>query len=47
LTELAKVKSGYSGFLAEIISDSEKEPNELIPQAFIDAFESIREWSVL
>ncbi len=47
LTELAKVKSGYPGFLAEIISDSEKEPNELIPQAFIDAFESIREWSVL
>ncbi|MEZ9394793.1 ATP-dependent endonuclease [Vibrio splendidus] len=47
LTELKNSKSGYSGFLAEIISDSDKEPNELIPQAFINAFESIREWSVL
>ncbi|MCJ8352308.1 AAA family ATPase [Moritella sp.] len=47
LSELKKSKSGYSGFLAEIISESDKESNELIPQAFIDAFESIREWSVL
>ncbi|MGR6833881.1 ATP-dependent nuclease [Aliivibrio wodanis] len=47
LTELANAKSGYSGFLAEIISDSTKDSNELIPQAFIDAFESIRQWSIL
>ncbi|MEZ9820321.1 ATP-dependent endonuclease [Shewanella sp. 10N.286.45.A1] len=47
LTELKNSKSGYSGFLAEIISDSDKESSELIPQAFINAFESIREWSVL
>lgn len=47
VTELGKVKSGYSGFLAEIISDSDKESSELIPQAFINAFESIRQWSVL
>lgn len=47
LTELKNSKSGYSGFLAEIISDSDKESSELIPQAFINAFESIRQWSVL
>ena len=47
LAELKSSKSGYSGFLAGIISDSDKESNELIPQAFIDAFESIRQWSEL
>lgn len=47
LTELKNSKSGYSGFLAEIILDSDKDSNELVPQAFINAFESIREWSVL
>ena len=47
LTELRASKSGYSGFLAEIISDSDKEPNKIIPQAFINAFESIKNWNVL
>lgn len=47
LTELKNSKSGYSGFLAEIISNSDKESNELIPLAFINAFESIRQWSIL
>lgn len=47
LAELKNSKSGYSGFLAEIISNSNKEAHELIPRAFISAFDSIRQWSVL
>tara|TARA_R110000764_G_scaffold232928_1_gene325574 strand:+ start:209 stop:1978 length:1770 start_codon:yes stop_codon:yes gene_type:complete len=47
LSELSAQKSSYSSFLAGIISESPKEPNKLIPQAFINAFESIRQWSVL
>lgn len=47
LTELSNAKSGYSGFLAEVIADSSKDAVELIPHAFVDAFESIRLWSVL
>jgi len=45
LDKLKTVKSGYSGFLAGIIMDSPKNSEELIPQAFIDAFETIRGWS--
>lgn len=47
LEKLKAEKSGYSGFLAGIIMDSSKSREALIPQAFIDAFESIRGWSVL
>lgn len=47
LDRLKFAKSGYSGFLAGIIMDSIKNSEELIPQAFIDAFESIRIWSAL
>ena len=47
LGRLKDAKSGYSGFLAGIIMDSPKNSEELIPQAFIDAFESIRRWSAL
>lgn len=47
LSRLKTVKSGYSGFLAGIIMDSPKSSEELIPQAFINAFEAIREWSAL
>lgn len=47
LARLKSAKSGYSGFLAGIVIDSEKENEELIPQAFIDAFEAIKRWSVL
>ncbi|TXK92680.1 ATP-dependent endonuclease, partial [Methylococcaceae bacterium CS5] len=44
LDRLEKDKSGYSGFLAGIIIDSSKNSEKLIPQAFINAFESIRGW---
>lgn len=47
LSRLKTVKSGYSGFLAGIIMDSPKNSEELIPQAFIDAFETIRGWSAI
>lgn len=47
LAELKNSKSGYSGFLAGVISDSDKKPDELIPKAFIDAFELIKKWSAL
>lgn len=47
LERLRISKAGYSGFLADIILESEKSSVELIPQAFIEAFESIRRWSVL
>jgi putative ATP-dependent endonuclease of OLD family len=47
LARLRSAKSGYSGFLAGIVIDSEKVNEELIPQAFIDAFEAIKRWSVL
>lgn len=47
LARLKSAKSGYSGFLAGLVADSEKVNEELIPQAFIDAFEAIKRWSVL
>ncbi|MEH6595218.1 MAG: AAA family ATPase [Colwellia polaris] len=47
LNRLKAVKSGYSGFLAGVVSDSDKSREELIPQAFINAFETIRGWSAL
>lgn len=47
LERLGNTKSGYSGFLAGVVMDSDKSNEELIPQAFIDAFEAIREWSAL
>ncbi|MCW8336702.1 TOPRIM nucleotidyl transferase/hydrolase domain-containing protein, partial [Vibrio paucivorans] len=47
LEKLDSTKSGYSGFLADIIANSDKEPNQLIPQAFIDSFETIKEWRTL
>ena len=47
LNRLKAVKSGYSGFLAGVVSDSDKSREELIPQAFINAFETIRGWSAI
>jgi len=47
LGRLKAAKSGYSGFLAGVIVDSSKNSEELIPQAFIDAFDTIRGWSAL
>ncbi len=47
LVRLKAAKSGYSGFLAGIILDSPKDSEELIPQAFIDAFKTIKGWSEL
>lgn len=47
LDKLGKAKSGYSGFLAGIIMGSPKRREELIPQAFIDAFETIKGWDAL
>tara|TARA_R110000772_G_C13309004_1_gene439691 strand:- start:3690 stop:5444 length:1755 start_codon:yes stop_codon:yes gene_type:complete len=47
LNRLKAAKSGYSGFLAGVVSNSDKSREELIPQAFIDAFETIRGWSTL
>lgn len=40
-------KAKYSAFLGEVILESEKPNQKLIPQAFIDAFEDIKRWSIL
>lgn len=47
LTELGSAKASYSGFLAEVISESTKSNHELIPQAYIQSFTSIEQWGAL
>ena len=47
LVRLANAKSGYSGFLAVVVAESDKEKEKLIPQAFIDAFNAVKKWREL
>ena len=44
--KIKKDKTGYSGFLADIIRENpeNRKPEELIPQYVLDAFNRIKEW---